>query len=73
MAIEAPLRDLNEMQAAGILTDYAIGGAVAAFFYIEPAATFDLGIFSAWASSGGIYSRPSLCMNTSDLMDTANM
>jgi hypothetical protein len=55
MGIEATLRVLNEMQAAGVLDDYAIGGAVAAFLYIEPAATFDLDVFAAWRpAQGGI-------------------
>jgi len=48
MAIEATLRVLNEMQAGGVVREYAIGGAVAAFLYIEPATTFDLDIFIAW-------------------------
>jgi len=53
MGIEATLRVLNEMQAAGVLADYAIGGAVAAFLYIEPATTLDLDIFTAWTPSPG--------------------
>jgi len=53
MAIEATLRVLNEMKAAGIINDYAMGGAVAAFLYIEPAATFDLDIFTVWEPGQG--------------------
>jgi len=30
------------------MREYAIGGAVAAFLYIEPGATFDLDVFIAW-------------------------
>ena len=53
MAIEATLRVLNDMKAAGVLDEYGIGGAVAAFLYIEPGATFDLDVFTAWKSAEG--------------------
>lgn len=53
MAIEATLRVLNDMKAAGVLAEYAIGGAVAAFLYIEPGATFDLDVFTAWNPAQG--------------------
>ncbi len=33
------------MKSEGILTEYAIGGAVASIFYIEPATTYDLDVF----------------------------
>jgi hypothetical protein len=36
---------LNQMKLEGILTEYAIGGAVASIFYIEPATTYDLDVF----------------------------
>jgi hypothetical protein len=36
---------VNQMQAAGIIKSYAIGGAVGATFYLEPAATLDVDIF----------------------------
>jgi hypothetical protein len=36
---------INEMRDAGVISKYAIGGAVAATFYIEPTATFDIDIF----------------------------
>lgn len=36
---------LNEMQREGVIGEYAIGGAIAAFYYLEPAATFDVDIF----------------------------
>ena len=48
MRIESSLRVLNEMEAAGVIGKYAIGGAVAAFLYIEPGTTFDLDAFIAW-------------------------
>jgi len=53
MGIEATLAVLNEMQAATVFDKYAIGGAVAAFLYIEPAATFDLDVFIAWRPAEG--------------------
>ena len=36
---------INQMQAAGVIGRYAIGGAVGATFYLEPVATFDLDVF----------------------------
>ncbi|MBK9226005.1 MAG: hypothetical protein WBC65_14510 [Ignavibacteria bacterium] len=36
---------LNRMKRKGVLDDYAIGGAVASIFYIEPATTYDLDVF----------------------------
>ncbi len=36
---------INQMVADGVIEDYAIGGATAAFFYIEPDTTYDVDIF----------------------------
>lgn len=36
---------LNRLKQEQIIADYAIGGAVAAFFYIEPSLTNDLDVF----------------------------
>lgn len=36
---------INQMQADGVIREYAIGGAVGATFYLEPAATLDLDVF----------------------------
>jgi hypothetical protein len=36
---------LNQMQADGVIAQYAIGGAVAANLYIEPAETRDVDVF----------------------------
>ncbi|MEI9897450.1 MAG: hypothetical protein WDN28_27235 [Chthoniobacter sp.] len=47
MRLESSLRVLNEMEAAGVIAKYAIGGAVAAFLYIEPGTTFDVDAFIA--------------------------
>ena len=43
--MEKTLRVLNRMVKAGVIEQYAIGGAVAAIFYIEPINTNDLDIF----------------------------
>jgi hypothetical protein len=33
---------INDMQRDGVIDKYAIGGAVGATFYLEPAATLDV-------------------------------
>jgi hypothetical protein len=43
--VKATLEVINEMQADGVIGEYAIGGAVGATFYLAPAATVDLDIF----------------------------
>ncbi len=45
--MEKTLAVINQMQADGVIGKYAIGGAIAAFYYIEPAATKDLDVFIA--------------------------
>lgn len=49
--IKAALEVINAMHAAGVIGRYAIGGAVAATFYLEPAATVDLDIFVEFPSA----------------------
>lgn len=39
------LEMLNRMQADGVIANYAIGGAVGATHYLEPAATVDVDVF----------------------------
>lgn len=41
------LKVINEMQAAGVIGRYAIGGAVGSIFYLEPFGTQDVDIFVA--------------------------
>jgi len=41
------------MQAEGVIGKYAIGGAVGATLYLEPAATLDVDIFVAWPVTPG--------------------
>lgn len=42
---------INQMRADGVIGEYAIGGAVGAMLYLEPAATLDVDIFVALPSS----------------------
>ncbi len=51
--MKATLETINRMQADGVIGKYAIGGAVGATFYLEPAATLDVDIFVALPSTGG--------------------
>ena len=50
---QTALKVVNEMQAAGVIGKYAIGGAVAATFYIEPTATYDIDIFISFENVPG--------------------
>lgn len=43
--MEKTLQVLNALERDGVLSRYAIGGAMGATFYIEPVLTFDLNIF----------------------------
>jgi len=44
-SVKETLEAINNMQADGVIRQYAIGGAVGATFYLEPAATVDLDVF----------------------------
>lgn len=39
------LEILNDLERAGVMSRYAIGGAMGATFYVEPLLTFDLDVF----------------------------
>ena len=43
--MEKTLQVLNALEQDGVLSRYAIGGAMGATFYVEPVLTFDLDIF----------------------------
>jgi hypothetical protein len=45
MKIEEVFRTINQMRVDGVIDRYALGGAVAATFYLEPVATLDVDIF----------------------------
>ena len=50
--MEATLSVLNDLESRGLLTRYAIGGAMALLFHTEPVATFDLDIFCLIPETG---------------------
>ena len=53
--MEKTLRVLNDLKRAGVVSRYAIGGAMGATFYVEPVLTFDLDVFIVLpATSGGL-------------------
>lgn len=51
-AVKATLEVINQMQADGVIGNYAIGGAVGATFYLEPVATLDIDVFISFQNSG---------------------
>lgn len=53
--ITAVIRMLNEMERDGAIERYAIGGAVGATFYLEPAETMDVDVFVPVSASAGSF------------------
>jgi hypothetical protein len=51
--VKVTIESVNQMQAAGVIGKYAIGGAVGATFYVEPAATLDVDIFVTLPTAPG--------------------
>jgi hypothetical protein len=51
--MKATLETINQMQVDGVIGRYAIGGAVGATFYLEPAATLDIDVFVSLANTAG--------------------
>ena len=47
------LEILNELERTGVLSRYAIGGAMGATFYVEPLLTFDLDVFVVLPHTAG--------------------
>lgn len=43
--MKTTLETINQMRSDGVISQYAIGGAVGATFYMEPAATLAIDIF----------------------------
>ncbi len=43
--MESAIKIINEIQKAGLIKAYAIGGGIALTYYVEPILTFDLDIF----------------------------
>jgi len=52
--VKRTLELINQMQADGVIGEYAIGGAVGATFYLAPAATVDLDLFVTLPSATGM-------------------
>jgi hypothetical protein len=52
-SFENALRAVNELKGAGIIDDYAIAGAMALVFWIEPIPTFDLDVLVMLPESAG--------------------
>jgi hypothetical protein len=48
------LEVLNRLESDGIISRYAIGGAMAATFYVEPFTTFDLDVFVILSQQVGL-------------------
>jgi hypothetical protein len=46
------LRGANGLRAAGLVEDWALGGALAAIYYVEPFTTYDADIFFVPADKG---------------------
>lgn len=53
MKIQEVITTINQMQADGVIDQYAIGGAVGATFYLEPVATLDVDIFITFQPDPG--------------------
>ncbi|HEY1717566.1 MAG TPA: hypothetical protein VGH42_04630 [Verrucomicrobiae bacterium] len=51
--MKATLQVINQMQADGVISRYAIGGAIGATFYLEPTSTFDIDVFVALGNVPG--------------------
>jgi hypothetical protein len=51
--VKATLEAINQMQTDGVIGKYAIGGAVGALLYLEPASTLDIDIFVALPAQAG--------------------
>lgn len=52
--MEKTLQVLNELERDGVIIRYAIGGAMAATFYVEPVLTYDLDIFVLLPRTAGL-------------------
>jgi hypothetical protein len=62
--IEETIATINRMQSDGVIECYAIGGAVAATFYLEPVATLDVDVFiRLQAEPGSLLASPQPLFN----------
>jgi hypothetical protein len=53
MKLQEVFAAINQMKSDGVIDRYAIGGAVGATFYLEPAATLDVDVFVAFRPEPG--------------------
>ena len=53
MSLQEVFAAINQMKSDGVIDRYAIGGAVGATFYLEPASTFDVDVFVAFRLDPG--------------------
>jgi hypothetical protein len=51
--VRSTLDVINQMRTSGIISKYAIGGAVGATFYLEPSATLDVDVFVVLPTTPG--------------------
>ena len=58
--MEKTIGIINGMREEKLFEQYAIGGGIAAVFYIEPVMTFDLDIFILVEQKGVLVRRPSV-------------
>lgn len=58
MPIQDVISELNRIKAEGLISAYAVGGAVAAHAYIEPSETEDLDVFVVVAGPEGSSLNP---------------
>jgi hypothetical protein len=52
--MEKTIAAIHDMYNEGIVTHYAIGGAIASMFYTEPVVTYDLDVFVLLPDSGSV-------------------
>jgi hypothetical protein len=57
VSLKEVIQTINRMEADGVIERYAIGGAVGATFYLEPAATFDVDVFVEFHAEPGLTDR----------------
>ncbi len=55
------LRAANDLVAVGLIEDWALGGALAAIYYVEPFATYDADIFFIPKDKGLSSGIPAIC------------
>jgi len=54
------LRAANELVAAKLMEDWALGGALAAIYYVEPFTTYDADKGSTWVKGVGTHKSAAL-------------